>query len=282
VFESVFFYRWAPGFAVTVLEGPNVGQQRRLVAVSGADNTTMVVSAPFDPPLTPLDYLSVNGYKGGYTIEGNRYFSATTFQIFGGLADSVFSGNSIDSMFASGAAVPPLPPMGSDMGGLAGGGGMQYAVSYQQELYNTWELNDFKCFNEFQLSVFNFDYPSDNVPVERKNSTFNFAQVVREREGGGGGGGCLRGSAAVAFTTHTYLQTNLPSPSLPPPPSLPLPTSQYRRNSFSGLEKVNFRWTQDHVIEHNLLTSAFCAFINATVSPAINVSSTNLGVVYRG
>ncbi len=147
VYESVFFYRWAPGFAVTVLQGPNVGQQRRLVAV-GEDNVTMIVNAPFDPPLTPLDYLSVNGYKGGYTIEGNRYFFATTFQIFGGLADSVFSG-------------------------------MQYAVSYQQELYNTWEHNDFTCFNEFLLSVFNFDYPSDNVPVERKNATFNFAQVVR-------------------------------------------------------------------------------------------------------
>ena len=179
VFASVFFYQWAPGFAVTVMQGPNVGQQRRLVAVTGEDNTTMVINAPFDPPLTPSDYLSVNGYKGGYTLEGNRYLNATTFQVFGGLADTVFSGNSIDSMFASGKAMPPLPPMGSDMGGMAGGGGMQYAVSYQQELYNVWEHNNFQCFDEFRISVFNFDYPSDNVPVQLKNATFNFAQVVR-------------------------------------------------------------------------------------------------------
>ena len=45
---------------------------------------------------------------------------------------------------------------------------------------------------------------------------------------------------------------------------------------------MNFRWTQDHVIEHNSLFPAFCAFINATLRPAINVSGTNLGVVYRG
>lgn len=48
-----------------------------------------------------------------------------------------------------------------------------------------------------------------------------------------------------------------------------------------GIEKVNFRWTHDHVIEHNSLAPAFCTFINATVAPTINVSSTNLGVVYR-
>jgi len=196
VYPSVFFYHWAPGFAVTVMEGPNVGQQRRLLAVTGEDNSTMVINAPFDPPLTPLDYLSVNGYKGGYTLEGNHYFNATTFQVFGGLANSVFSGNTIDSMFASGKAVPPLPPMGSDMGGLAGGGGMQYAVSYQQELYNTWELNDFTCFDEFLISVFNFDYPSDNVPVQRKNATFNFAQVVRA-------GLWWRGISPLFFPPHT-------------------------------------------------------------------------------
>ena len=45
---------------------------------------------------------------------------------------------------------------------------------------------------------------------------------------------------------------------------------------------MSFRWTHDHVIEHNSLAPAFCVFINATITPTINVSSTNEGVVYRG
>lgn len=219
--------------AVTVMEGPNVGQQRRLVSVGGADNATMIISAPFEPPLTPADYLSVNGYKGGFIVEGNRYNHGTVFQIFGGLADTVFSGNTLTSFYATAEAVPALPPMGSDMGGMVGGGGMQYAVSYQQELYNTWEHNVLSCGEDFLVSVFNFDHPSDNVPVQRKNATFNFAQV-------------------------------------------------FRHNIFEAYATASWRWTRDHVIEHNALLPGYCAFISANVSATpINVSATNVGVVFR-
>jgi hypothetical protein len=134
---------------------------------------------------------------------------------------------------ATAKAVPALPPMGSDMGGMVGGGGMQYAVSYQQELYNTWEHNVLSCGEDFLVSVFNFDHPSDNVPVQRKNATFNFAQV-------------------------------------------------FRHNIFEAYATASWRWTRDHVIEHNALLPGYCAFISANVSATpINVSATNVGVVFR-
>lgn len=233
VLLSVFFYRWEPGMAVTVMEGPNVGQQRRLVSVGGEDNTTMVINAPFDPALTPDDYLSVNGYKGGFILEGNHYMFGTEFQVFGGLADTVFSGNTLDSFFRTSQAVPALPAIGSDGAGAVGGGGMQYADSYQQEIYNTWEHNVLNCGGSFLISVFNFDHPSDNVPVLRPNATFNFAQV-------------------------------------------------FRHNVFAAYGSADWRWTHDHVIEHNVLAGGYCPFISANVSATpVNVSATNVGVVYR-
>ena len=70
VLISVFYYEWAPGNAVTVVQGPNVGQMRRLVDVIAPANTTIIVDAPFNPPLSPTeDIVAITSYRGGYTFE---------------------------------------------------------------------------------------------------------------------------------------------------------------------------------------------------------------------
>ena len=81
VLVSEFYYEWARGNAVTVVQGPSVGQVRRLVDVIAPDNTTIVISAPFDPPLSPTDdIVAITSYRGGFTFEGNRYLNGTCFQ----------------------------------------------------------------------------------------------------------------------------------------------------------------------------------------------------------
>lgn len=119
----------APGDSVLVMEGPNVGQTRRLVSGSAGDRS-IVINAPFDPPLSNQDILAVTGYRGGFTIEGNRYHNGTCFQFFGGAVDVVISGNDFDEMFDATAAIPTLPSADANfVGALVGGGGMYYAVS---------------------------------------------------------------------------------------------------------------------------------------------------------
>jgi hypothetical protein len=107
------------------------------------DNVTIVVDAPFDPPLGPSDILSITSYRGHYTVEGNRFRNGTCFAYYGGVLDSIVSGNTFDEMFQSNwvqvpgwsLASPTIAP-GVGGGGLVGGGGRVYATSLQNELYN--------------------------------------------------------------------------------------------------------------------------------------------------
>jgi hypothetical protein len=145
VFTSVFFYTWHAGNMVSVLQGPAVGQVRRLVSVA-ADNVTIVVDRPFDPPLGPEDILSITSYRGRYTMEGNAFYNGTCFAYYGGVFDSIMTGNTMDEMFWS----TPMDAMGwhdglvftptAYQGGNIGGGGRVYATSYQNELYNICAL----------------------------------------------------------------------------------------------------------------------------------------------
>ena len=129
VFESVFFYSWHKGNVVSVLQGPSVGQVRRLVSVA-EDNVTIVVDAPFDPPLGPSDILSITSYRGRYTVEGNRFHNGTCFAYYGGVFDSIVSGNVFNEMFQSTwvqvpgwSLAPPTIAPGVGGGGMGGGGG---------------------------------------------------------------------------------------------------------------------------------------------------------------
>jgi len=97
VFQSVFFYTWHRGNVVSVMQGPAVGQFRRLLSVA-SDNVTILVDRPFDPPLGPEDILSITSFRGGYTHEGNQYFNGTVFAFYGGVYDSIVSGNTFDEM----------------------------------------------------------------------------------------------------------------------------------------------------------------------------------------
>lgn len=187
VFESVFFYTWHRGNVVTVMQGPSVGQVRRLLAVA-EDNVTITVDAPFDPPLGPDDILSITSYRGRYTVEGNSFFNGTCFQFYGGVFDAVISGNTFDEMFAanweetmgwSPGARAPLPGSAYGSGGVGagiGGGGRVYATSYQNELYNLWEHNTMRCANAFKITMGNLE---NGEAISRPNATFNMAQVVR-------------------------------------------------------------------------------------------------------
>lgn len=141
VLTSVFFYTWHKGNMVTVVQGPSVGQMRRLLDVK-ADNVTITVDAPFDPPLGPEDILSITSYRGRYTVEGNSFYNGTCFSFYGGVFDSVITGNTLDEMFSTnavdvmgwrnGLVNTPAPYQGGNIGG----GGRVYATSYQNELYN--------------------------------------------------------------------------------------------------------------------------------------------------
>ena len=131
VFVSVFFYTWHEGNMVSVLQGPSVGQVRRLVSVAD-DNVTIVVDAPFDPPLGPDDILSITSYRGKHTFEGNSYHNGTCFSYYGGFFDSIMSGNTLDEMFWTtpvdsmgwheGLVNVPVPYQGGNVGGGGGGG----------------------------------------------------------------------------------------------------------------------------------------------------------------
>ena len=75
-------------------------------------------------------------------MEGNSFYNGTCFAYYGGVFDSVMSGNTMDEMFWS----TPMDSMGWHDGlvfqptpyqsGNIGGGGRVYATSYQNELYN--------------------------------------------------------------------------------------------------------------------------------------------------
>lgn len=173
---SVFFYTWHVGDAVAVLQGPNVGQLRRLRDVLGPANSTIVVDAPFNPPLSPSDIISITSYRGGYTFEGNKFINGTCFQFYGGAFDVIVSGNAFEEMFST-AEVPTLPSAGAiAVGSGLGGGGRVYATALQQEAYNIWEYNDMVCASSFVITMGNL---ANGEAILLPNATYNFAQVVR-------------------------------------------------------------------------------------------------------
>jgi hypothetical protein len=202
VTQSVFFYDWAPGDAVTVIQGAGVGQVRRLVRVPPPSNTTAIVSAPFDPPLGPADIVSITSYRGGYTLEGNTFTDGTCFQFYGGLFDSVVSGNDFVDMFTA-AQDPALPSSdGLSVGAGVGGGGRVYATAYQQEAFNLWEQNTATCTVVFKLTMGNLE---NGEPIPLPNATFNFAQVVRRNAWAG------LATATVLYTVDHVVELNTAS-----------------------------------------------------------------------
>lgn len=174
---SVFFYTWHPGDAVTVMQGPNVGQVRRLRDVLGPYNSSIIIDAPFNPPLSSTDdIISITSYRGGYTFEGNTFLNGTCFQFYGGAFDVVVSGNSFDEMFST-TEVPTLPSAGAiAVGSGLGGGGRVYATALQQEAYNVWEYNEMACASSFVITMGNLQ---NGEVILLPNATYNFAQIVR-------------------------------------------------------------------------------------------------------
>jgi len=203
VLMSEFYYEWARGNAVTVVQGPSVGQVRRLVDVIAPDNTTIVISAPFDPPLSPTDdIVAITSYRGGFIFEGNRYLNGTCFQFYGGIFDTIVSGNSLNEMGFDPTWVPtaPDPATGFYAGeGAVGGGGRVYATSYQQEAYNIWEHNEVRCVESFMISMGNLE---NGETVRLPNATYNFAQIVRKNEWAG------IGWAQMLFTHDHVVEFN--------------------------------------------------------------------------
>lgn len=199
---SVFFYTWHPGNAVAVLQGPNVGQLRRLVDVIGPANSSIVIDSPFDPPLSPTDdVVSITSYRGGYTFEGNAFVNGTCFQFYGGAFDVVVSGNSFDEMFST-AEVPTLPSAGAiAVSAGLGGGGRVYATALQQEAYNIWEYNDMICASSFVITMGNL---ANGESILLPNATYNFAQVVRHNTWAG------TSLAQLLFTRDHVVEFNEP------------------------------------------------------------------------
>jgi hypothetical protein len=215
--ESVFFYTWAPGDAVAVVQGPSVGQLRRLVSVEAPLNTTAVVSAPFDPPLGPSDVISITSYRGGYIVEGNRFAGGTCFQVYGGLFDSVVSGNDFVNMYSAVQDASLPSANGLSVGAGLGGGGRVYATSNQIELYNVWEHNVARCAVQFKITMGNLE---NGEPILLPNATFNFGQVVRRNTWDGLELATLlytvdhvvelnAAGAAVCYSTGTEVATNV-------------------------------------------------------------------------
>lgn len=177
---SVFYYTWAPGDAVAIIRGAGVGQVRRLVSVS-PDGMSALIDAAFNPALVPGDSIvSITSYRGGYTFEGNSFVNATCLSFYGGVFDSVVSGNTLTELFGEwnpaggGVLYPPTATITTT--GYVGGGGDVYATSYQQEAYNLWERNIMTCASYFRVTVGFLQ--SGGIP-KLTNTTLNFAQVVR-------------------------------------------------------------------------------------------------------
>jgi len=177
VTPSVFYYDWAPGDVVAVIQGTNVGQVRRLVSVQLPSNTTAIISAPFDPPLGSDDIISITSYRGNYIFEGNRFNGGTCFQFYGGFFDSIVSGNEFVNMYTA-SQDPSLPSSnGLSVGAGIGGGGRVYGTAYQLEAYNIWEYNTAHCAVQFKITMGNLEN-GEVIPLP--NATFNFAQIYRQ------------------------------------------------------------------------------------------------------
>jgi len=205
---SVFFYTWHAGDSVVVMQGPGVGQVRRLVEVRGAANDTVVISAPFDPPLDPaLSIVTITSYRGGYTFEGNAFTDGTCFQFYGGAFDVLVSGNSFNNMFAAGEAgvAPDLPSADAiSVGSGIGGGGRVYATALQMEAYNIWEHNDMRCAGAFKITMGNLE---NGEAIKLPNATYNFAQIIRRNTWAG-----LARPAELRFTRDHVVEHNAHGP----------------------------------------------------------------------
>lgn len=73
------------GLTVALLRGTGTGQYRRLVSAIPGNSTTggsVTVDAPFFPPPEPgVTLLSIVGYSGRATFEGNKVVNGTVFQV---------------------------------------------------------------------------------------------------------------------------------------------------------------------------------------------------------